>query len=214
MKFAPIAISLVLLFTTFYLGFLYGNGAKTNVVQQTKFRPYDFSLLDSEQFVGESATFSDKQLGVSFLYPKNYYMNFVPADSKTAYISLFFSRNDDEVAVSSIDSMVKCELDNRRDPSGICREGSVGDFDVHLERVSGLPKDANPNCVEGKISGKYDKTVFSCLRSNLGGNPEPYYDFYLKDSEAYVRMGISTANLYDSKNAIKLIGASLQTTAQ
>ena len=213
MRLALIVIGFVLLCTTFYLGFLYGSGAKTSAVQPVTFRPYDFSLLGSEEPASELAAFTDKQLGVSFTYPKNYYMNYVPADLKNPRTSLFFSINNDAETILSIDDVVRCEIDNRREAFGMCREGSVGDFGVSLERVSSLPK-SDPNCIENKISGKYDKTVFSCLTSNLGGNPESYYDIYIKDSEEFIRMGISTANLYDSKNAIKLIGTSLQPTTQ
>lgn len=213
MRFAQFAVGIVLLFTTFYLGFLYGNGTKTSMVQPTKFRPYSFLLLESGESNSQLATFTDKQLGFSFMYPKNYYMNYVPADSKHLQVSLFFSINNDALTISSIDQMVKCEIDNRRDPSGICGEASIGDFEVHIEKVSGLPLANNPNCVEDKISGKYEKTVFSCLTSTLGGNPEQTYAIYLKDSDGnYISMGINAPNLFGAKNAIKLIGSSFQPT--
>ncbi len=125
-----------------------------------------YSRLSNNSLNEEMVGFSDNLLKVSFSYPKKYFSQSFKADEKNLYAGVFFLRERNEKKEKNIAYTVNCELINRRDPAGVCREGAVGDLEVNINLASKVPdydEDKNSSynqCQKETISG--NKIIYSC----------------------------------------------------
>lgn len=133
-----------------------------------------YSQLNNNTLNEDTGTFSDNILKVSFSYPKKYFSKSFKADEKNLYAGIFFLKERNEEKEKYITYAVNCELDNRRYPSGICTESTVGDLEVSINPASKVPdynedKSSTYNqCQKETISDS--KIIYSCS-TQLSADP-------------------------------------------
>lgn len=142
-------------------------------LQSKDFLPYN--QLSNDTTSGEVETFTDNILGVDFTFPKKYYSQSFKADGKNLYAGLFFLEKINRANEKNISSAVDCELNNRKDPAGICREGMVGDLEVSISIPVNIPNidedEASVADTCEKEAINREKILYSCL-TQLSVNPE------------------------------------------
>lgn len=216
-----IALVLLVGVGAFYLGTL-GNSPVTQVPQPTTVPESSptptpssnslilFSQLSNNTQNEEVEAFSDNLLKVSFSYPNKYFSQSFKADEKNLYAGIFFLKERDAEKEKYITYAVDCELDNRQDPAGVCRESIVGDLEVSINLASKVPdydedKSSTYNqCQKETING--NKIIYSCS-AQLSVDPKDKgmrYSLYLvSDTPKVIR--ISTREPLTSSDLIRSI---------
>lgn len=169
-----------------------------------------FSQLSNSTQNEEAEAFSDNILKVSFSYPKKYFSQSFKADEKNLYAGIFFLKERGEEKEKYIAYAVNCELDNRRDPAGVCRESTAGDLEVSINPASKVPdydedKSSSYNqCEKETITD--NKIIYACS-TQLSIDPADrgmIYSLYLTaDAPKVIR--ISTRQPEDFSDLIRSI---------
>ena len=138
--------------------------------------------------------FSDPILRVSLSYPKKYFSQSFKADEKNLNAGIFFLKERAAEKEALIRNVIDCILNNRKDPTGICRESNMGDLEVSINKVARVP-----NYDEDKSSGYAEfqcereiiddnRIIYSCL-TQLSVDPKDKgmrYSLYLTEGAAKV----------------------------
>lgn len=124
-----------------------------------------YSQLSGEEKFAVAYTFTDPVLKTSFAYPPGYYMQAIKAENNNTYryANVFFAKNGDADAIKGIRYVVGCILDNRRIPSGLCRESQVRDIEVsiHPYKVNVSDFSETENC--RKEIDEKERILMSCV---------------------------------------------------
>lgn len=135
------------------------------VPSSNSFIPY--KELPKNAAYEDTEIFTESLLKVSFAYPKKYFSQSFKSDEKNPYAAMFFLKARNEEKEKHISYTIDCELSNRRNPSGICREGIVGDVEVGIigpsTNVPAYDEDKNSAyqmCTKEVISE--EKVIYSC----------------------------------------------------
>jgi len=116
--------------------------------------------------------FEDSLLNIQFNYPSKYFSQAYVADTKNSDAGIFFVKEKDQSKEEMIQYIVDCELENRKDPSGMCREGALRDVEVLLERLDDQNDvDQLEQCEIEKIN---ELTTISACPKQLSVNPEDW----------------------------------------
>lgn len=159
-----------------------------------------FNTLRGETSEGGMESFTDDILKVSFSYPKEYFSKSYKADERHLDAGLFFIKERNKEREEALDYLVDCVLDNRIEPSGLCKEGTAGDLEVDINNETSwkyLDESSRMNdiayeddkCKKQTLSA--NKVIYSCfaqLSVDSSHRGMKYMLYFGSDSEIVITL--------------------------